>query len=202
MQKLNLKFLFFTITILFLCAGQGLAQQDISAEKQALIREFLEVMGGQKSANEMMDMMITFQEKESPKMISSLIEQDDNLTSAQKQELQQMTAESAKRVSKRIREFLTERLNIGQMIEEISFPIYDKNYTESELRDIIAFYRTPTGQKTIALAPQLMMEAMMAFSEKFTPKFQEFIKETTEAELVHLTQKLQNGSGKKTGRKS
>ena len=42
----------------------------------------------------------------------------------------------------------------------------------------------------------------MAFSEKFTPKFQEFIKETTEAELADLKQKLQNDGGKKTGRKS
>jgi len=200
MQKL--KFLFFTITILVLCGSQSLAQQSVSPEKQALIREFLEVMGGQKSANEMIDMMLAFQEKESPKMLSSLIEQDKNLTPTQKQELQQMTAESAERVGKRIREFLTQRMNIGQMLEEISLPIYDKNFTESELRDIIAFYRTPTGQKTITLAPKMMMEAMMAFSEKFTPKFQEFIKETTEAELAQLKQKLQNGNGKKAVRKS
>ncbi len=200
MQKL--KFLFFTLAIFILCGGQLLAQQSVSPEKQALIREFLEVTGGQKRANEVVDIMISFQEKESPKMISSLIEQESDLTSAQKQELQQMAAESAERVGSRTREFFTQRMNIGQMIEEISLPIYDKNFTESELRDIIAFYRTPTGQKTITIAPKMMMEAMMAFSEKFTPQFQEFIKETTDAELAQLKQKLQNGKGKKAVRKS
>ena len=200
---LNLAKVLFLATVIFVFGGSvSFAQQTISPEKQALIREFLEVTGGQKSANEMIDLMLAFQEKESPKMLSSLIEQDKNLTPAQKQELQQMAAESAERVGKRIREFLTQRMNIGQMIEEISFPIYDKNFTESELRDIIAFYRTPTGQKTITLAPKMMMEAMIAFSEKFTPKFQEFIKETTEAELAQMKQKLKNGNGKKTARKS
>lgn len=78
MQKLSLKFLFLTVSLLFLCAGQSLAQQPVSAEKQALIRELIEVTGGQKNVNEMLDNMITFQENESPKMMSSLIEQDKN----------------------------------------------------------------------------------------------------------------------------
>ena len=123
----------------------------------------------------MIDLMLAFQEKESSKMLASMIEQDKNVTPAQKQELQQMAAESAERVDKRIREFLTQRMNIGQMLEEISFPIYDKNFRKTELRDIIAFYRTPTGQKTITLAPTMTMEAMVAFSERFTPKFNEFL---------------------------
>lgn len=155
-----------------------------------------------KSANEMIDMMLAFQEKESPKMLSSLVEQDKNLTPAQKRELQQMTAESAERVGQRIREFLTGRMNVGQMLEEISLPIYDKIFTESELRDIIAFYRTPTRQKMITTAPKMMMEGMMAFNERFMPKFQEFIKESTEAELAQMKQKLQNGGGKRAVRKS
>lgn len=202
MQKLKLKFLFLAAIVFVFGGSISFAQQPISPEKQALIQEFQEVTGMRKSANEMIDLMLTFQEKESPKMLSSLVEQDRNLTPAQKQELRQVTAESAERVSKNVREFLVQRMNIGQMIEEISFPIFDKNFTESELRDIIAFYRTPTGQKMITIAPKMMMEAMMAFSEKFMPKFQEFIKETTEAELARMKQKLQNGSGRKAVRKS
>lgn len=113
-----------------------------------------------------------------------------------------MTAESTKRITNQIREFLTELVNIGRMIEVISLPIYDRNYTESELLDIIAFYRMPTGQQTIALAPRIMMEAMMAFSEKFTPQFHEFMKEVTESEVAHLKKELQNGGVKKPVRKS
>lgn len=38
--------------------------------------------------------------------------------------------------------------------------LYADNYTQAELRDIIAFYQTPTGQKTIAKMPVLMQESL------------------------------------------
>lgn len=33
--------------------------------------------------------------------------------------------------------------------------LYAESFSEPELRELIAFYRTPTGQKTIALLPEL-----------------------------------------------
>lgn len=87
-------------------------------------------------------------------------------------------------------------------MDEISLPIYDKHLKDSELRDLIAFYRSPTGQKMIAVVPKMALETLMAFSEKFSPKLQEFMKGTAEAELAELKQKLQSGKGKKTIRKS
>lgn len=202
MQKLNSKFLFLAAVTIVFYVSSSFAQQTISTEKQALIREFLEASGGRKNANKMVEVMISFQEKEMPKTISSLIDNDKNLTPAKKQELKQMTVKSAERISNRFREFFAQRMNIGQMLEEISLPIYDKNFTASELRDLIAFYRTPTGQKIIEISPKMTMEAMMAFSEKFMPKLQEFMKETAEAELAELKLKLRGTNSKKTIRKS
>jgi hypothetical protein len=202
MQKLKLNFLFLAALIFVFCGSSSFAQQGVSPEKQALIREFLEVTGTQKSVNEMADLMLSFQEKETSKMLLSLVENDKNLTPARKREMRQSLTETAERVSNRYREFFAQRFNIGQMVEEISYPIYDKNLTEGELRDLITFYRTPTGQKMISVAPKMTLEAMTAFSEKLTPKLQEFLKETAETELALLKQKLQNGSDKKATRKS
>jgi len=202
MKNLRLKFLLVALTMFVFCGNPLFAQQSISPEKQALIKEFLESTGGQKQANEIVNVMIAHQENEAPKMISSLVEDDKSLTPAQKEELRQSTAETTERLSRRFREFFTQKLNIGQMLEEISYPIYDKNFTETELRELTAFYRTPTGRKIIEVAPKMMGEAMTAFSEKFTPKVQEFMKEVVEAELAFSKQKLQNGKNKKTVRKS
>jgi hypothetical protein len=38
--------------------------------------------------------------------------------------------------------------------------IYAKHLTVPEMREIIAFYRTPTGEKTRRLLPQIMVEVM------------------------------------------
>jgi hypothetical protein len=53
--------------------------------------------------------------------------------------------------------------------------IYADNYTESELRDILAFYQTPTGQKTLAKMPSLMQQSMamgMSGVQANMPEFQ------------------------------
>ncbi|MEL6616180.1 MAG: DUF2059 domain-containing protein [Bacteroidota bacterium] len=39
--------------------------------------------------------------------------------------------------------------------------IYVRNFTEGELREMTAFYRTPTGQKAARLTPTLMEEGML-----------------------------------------
>lgn len=41
-------------------------------------------------------------------------------------------------------------------------PIYDRNFTEAELDDLLAFYGTSTGKKAIAVMPRLMQESMMS----------------------------------------
>lgn len=46
-------------------------------------------------------------------------------------------------------------------------PIYDKYYTEEELREFIAFYGTPAAQKMISATPNIMQEAMDVSAQYF-----------------------------------
>ncbi|WP_419904706.1 DUF2059 domain-containing protein [Kiloniella sp.] len=38
--------------------------------------------------------------------------------------------------------------------------IYSKHFTTNELRDIVAFYKTPTGQKTVTAMPLIIQDSM------------------------------------------
>lgn len=185
MQKIKIEFLLIVALVAVFCCGTSSAQQTVSPEKQALVRELFEVTGGRKNIEEMTQLIFANQEKELPKIMLSLIEGDKNLTQAQKQELKKSTDEMAGRVNQRNREFL-QKLNLPQMVEDISYSLYDKYFTENELRDLIAFYKSPTGQKTISVMPSLMTDVMTDVQKAFLPKMQEFIKQTTEAELAEL----------------
>lgn len=185
MQKIKIEFLLIVALVAVFCCGTSSAQQTVSPEKQALVRELFEVMGLRKNIEETTQLIFANQEKELPKIMLSLIEGDKNLTQAQKQELKKSTDEMAGRVNQRNREFL-QKFNLAQMVEDISYPLYDKYFTENELRDLIAFYKSPTGQKTISVMPSLMTDVMTDVQKVFLPKMQEFIKQTTEAELAEL----------------
>ena len=59
-------------------------------------------------------------------------------------------------------------------------PVYSKYYTESELDELIKFYKTPIGQKVLAVTPEIMRESMQlgqSWGRKIADKI---IKELTE----------------------
>jgi hypothetical protein len=58
------------------------------------------------------------------------------------------------------RNFFQENFNWETLKPKLA-ALYADNYTEAELRDIIAFYQTPTGQKTIAKMPSLMQQSLV-----------------------------------------
>ncbi|MEM1270940.1 MAG: DUF2059 domain-containing protein [Bacteroidota bacterium] len=58
-----------------------------------------------------------------------------------------------------MREFFAEYLSWDVLKDEM-IRLYADAFTEDELREISAFYRTPTGQKSIAKMPTLMMQGM------------------------------------------
>lgn len=51
-------------------------------------------------------------------------------------------------------------------LAELMAMIYARNFTASELKDLTAFYRTPTGQKLVDKQPIVAQEGMMA-GQKF-----------------------------------
>lgn len=50
----------------------------------------------------------------------------------------------------------------GENLTELIVPIYDTNYTESEINGLIAFYKTTLGQKVISTLPTIVNESMEA----------------------------------------
>ena len=58
-----------------------------------------------------------------------------------------------------LRDFLTEYLGWEALRDDLT-RLYAAAFTEGELHEIAAFYRTPTGQKAVAMMPTLMTEGM------------------------------------------
>lgn len=62
--------------------------------------------------------------------------------------------------------------------------VYRKVYTEQEVQDMLAFYRTPTGRSLVRKQPLVMqhsMEAMQVRMKTLEPAIRKLIEETTPA---------------------
>ena len=71
-----------------------------------------------------------------------------------------------------------ERIQIGFVAEAMKDapPIYARHFTVAELRDLIAFYRTPTGAKALRQMPQVMGE----FAMLLVPRMQDLQRQATD----------------------
>ena len=56
-------------------------------------------------------------------------------------------------------EALKEVLNADEIIKKI-VPVYDKNFSEEELKEMIQFYQSPAGKKLVEKMPAVLQEVM------------------------------------------
>jgi uncharacterized protein len=58
--------------------------------------------------------------------------------------------------------------------------IYDKYFTEKEIDDFIAFYKSPSGQKMISTLPDIQRETMTIMEQKYGPEIEASFSHTLE----------------------
>ena len=96
-----------------------------------------------------------------------------------------------------MKEFLNDQSKITPISENAIFRVYDQAFSEAELRELIAFYSTTTGQKALQFLPTLSAQVQKSFQSTLLPKIQEFITPKIKAETDQLNQEIQQSKTKK-----
>jgi uncharacterized protein len=172
-------------------ASSGRAQDAISPEKRALIDDLLRVNRTEQNMQESMTAALGLMGKTMTEIISKSIPDQLDDKGASKEAREQAAEMTAKRMAG-VHEMMMKQINVPELIEQVVVPLYDKYYTESELRDLIAFYKTPTGQKMITVQPQLTGEAMSRTMQYLMPKMEAVTKQISE-EMLNELKKDQDG---------
>jgi len=169
--------------------GQADKAQDISPQKQALIKELLDAIDIKKNSEAVLNTMFDQMEKQMPEITwqaLSEMKEIKELTPAEQQHLRDEISESAIRTSQRFRELLTQRVNFVQMTEEISSQLYAKYFSENELRDLVTFYKSSTGRRTLEIMPNLLSESMTKANERIMPVVKDLMNEISSDEKTRF----------------
>ena len=81
-----------------------------------------------------------------------------------------------------------------QTIVDLAVPVYDKYYSDDEIKQLIQLYDTPLGQKMLATMPKLMAELQAAGEKRGQELGRESMQEVL-AEHPEMQQALQNAGG-------
>jgi hypothetical protein len=157
----------------------------ISSEKRELIKELLEITESSKNANQIMDAMVR---AELPKLVSTILKTVPALDS-DRPEVQKQFSDIVSRMAIKYRDRVLKKIDLNQLVEQISYPIYDKYFTESELRDIIGFYKSATGKKAISVLPQITVDSMSRTNDILLPKLSIIMTEIITEELLNALPK-------------
>lgn len=158
------------------------AQEEIPPAKRALLNEYMEVMHIRKNADDILNAVLTQIEHDLPEDLAISINRDQSLTADERQEALSRIHETASRIIERFRLRLGE-IRYSQTVERISLSIYNKYFTEDDLRNLITFYKTPVGQKVIDLLPKLFAESASRVSDEVGPKMRQIMDEIVQDEI-------------------
>jgi hypothetical protein len=176
--------IFYTLLFILLpLSGAASYAQEMSPEKRELIKELLVVMEAKKNAGLILDSMTDQIQQDMLRTLEESAARDKSLTAAQRAERQRAAVAGAQRSADRFRELFNQRVNYSQVVEEISYEVYDKHLSTDDLKYMLAFYKSATGQKIIKIMPQLFAESMAKTSERLTPVVQAISQEIADEEL-------------------
>jgi len=73
---------------------------------------------------------------------------------------------------------MAEEFNVDEFFNQL-IPVYKKYYTNDDLKQLLAFYKTPIGKKTISVLPQLSSESIkisLDYAQTVIKKFTDKLK--------------------------
>ena len=168
--------------------------QSISSEKQQLIKELVELTSPQKTVDAMLKAQADQMEKQLPDIIWQAVsgmKELQALTPKQREEVRLQVVSTSLRSGRRMYELLLAKIDFNKLIGDISLPLYDKYFTEDELRDLVVFQKSPTGKKVIEIMPNLMVESMTRAAEVIMPKISELLSQIQAEETELATKEIQ-----------
>jgi hypothetical protein len=96
-------------------------------------------------------------------------------------------------------QWLTKYMTWDAMAPELT-KLYLANYTEGELKELAAFYKSPVGQKTLTKMPELMQETAMIGARLGQPHSEE-LKQAMAARSEELQKQAGRAPGPGNGRR-
>ncbi|MEM8510916.1 hypothetical protein RCH14_000207 [Massilia sp. MP_M2] len=151
-----------------------------SPQANAAVKELLDAMDVRK----MMTASFAEMEKSLPQMMraqmTAVINADPGASAEKKKASLAKVEQVLPVASQAISRMFKDPALIDEMMVEIA-PLYVKNYTVAELKELTAFYRTPLGRKMLALSPRLSAESMAVGQRIVAPRLNGLMQEVMQS---------------------
>jgi hypothetical protein len=169
-----------TLAFCFIISLPAIAQDTLTPEKKALIKEFMKLMTTSTNSEAVVDQFLGQGLNQSAPMISQALLAgipQEKLSTDEQKRLKSEADEATQRIFVRIRAEFPKRINFGELFDRVGMEIYAKHFTEEELRELLILYKSPVAQKLLRLLPQITAEMLPKVQEWITPPLTQLMEE-------------------------
>lgn len=168
-------FVLFSLLLVAVTPSVGRAQSgasQISESKKKLIAELLAISGQASMSEQMADQqtvleLMRIRPSYEPMMQLAVSEQRDLSKDEQQKLLAKLGSFDA--FAEKFRARFPERLNFSKILADVYYPLYDEAFSETDLAEMLEFYRTRVGRKTIERMPGIMQRAAQGIDQIVRP---------------------------------
>jgi hypothetical protein len=114
----------------------------------------------------------------------------ESLTPEQREQAFKLGREMGGRVMKRMFETMSKEIDYKELVETVYMPVYNKYYSEDDLKGLIAFYTSPVGVKFVKVMPEVQAEATKLSQQTMSPKIMKIVGEIMGEESTRLQEEL------------
>jgi uncharacterized protein len=162
------------------------SSQPIDPEKRELIKQIIILSDAHKRTEVVSESVFAQSEKNFISGMSASIGNSTEYTAAQKTELITRLTLSSARFFDRCRELMKQKIDLAEIVDSVTYPIYDKYFDKNDLEALVGFYKSPIGEKFVKVMPQIYQESSSKTNEILIPKIQEVIRQAADEEKGSL----------------
>jgi hypothetical protein len=161
----------------------------VPAERVALVTEFLEVTESGHGTVALRQAFVEQLDQTYPRTFEEMLAELD-LSARDESAARARYDESFRRFRVRFAELFDEQIDLPVLSRLLYAPIYVRYFSDDELRELIAFYRTPTGRKSLEALPQAMTEVTIEVVPALAPLITSLVNEAVAGEKAALAASL------------
>jgi hypothetical protein len=161
------------------------AAAEIDAGKREAILELLRLSGGEQVSERVAEAFLAELRGVYPPLVEEVMRAETDLSEDERARLHARLSDFD-RFSTAFRGAFAKSVDVGAVFESVYVPLYDRHFDAAELREIVAFYRSPTGRKTLSVMPALMDEGLRASLPVLQPRVMALVGEILARERAAL----------------
>lgn len=156
------------------------AQEDSDPVKQQLLKKLLSLMNLKGLSDKSMNLGY---EQFRTEMIAALMDRyyyHPSLTATRRKEVKQYIEEFCSHLVNKMEGRMRQKVDLVALNQKVITSVYEKKFSVNEIKELIAFYESPIGQKWAQVLPQIQNEVSIKVDKELAPIVDQLISEFTQ----------------------